>query len=328
MKSEQLLEIWEREKPLYEAWGNFVVDNISKQLELKNISCDVFFKIPPLPRLKGNHSLVEKAFYREDKSYSDPYNEIEDKVGVRFVVLLIKDIDVISEEINTLSNLWSADLSRDYENERNIRPLEFSYQSRHFVLRPIKAMDIGGLSVTTNISCEVQIRTLLQHAHAELTHGLLYKSKKKQKPEVKRVSARSMALIETTDDFFVTVNDKVNVSTAEELGFTSELDNLYRRLIGSEPEVFSSSVAVWDYFDSHLKTEQLDLIVESAVQNDFLIPLVRKKRDLEPFYRQSVLFYVYWMLQFKRSTIVQEWPLSREFLATLAADIGVSIGID
>lgn len=328
MNSEQLLEIWEREKPLYEAWGKFVVDNISKQLKLKNINCDVFFKIPPLPRLKGNHSLVEKAFYREDKSYSDPYNEIEDKVGVRFVVLLIKDIDVISEEINSLTNLWSADLSRDYEAERNIRPLEFSYQSRHFVLRPVRSMEVGGLPVTTNTSCEVQIRTLLQHAHAELTHDLLYKSKKKQKPDVKRVSARSMALIETTDDFFVMVNDKVNVSTAEELGFTSELDNLYRRLIGSEPEVFSSSVAVWDYFDSHLKSGQLDLIIETSVKNDFLIPLVRKKRDLEPFYRQSVLFYVYWMLQFKRSTIVQEWPLSREFLATLAADIGVSIGID
>ncbi len=328
MNSEQLLEIWEKEKPLYEAWGNLVVEKISDRLRLKNINCNAFFKIPPLPRLKDNHSLIEKAFYREDKSYSDPYKEIEDKVGVRFVVLLIKDIDVISEEINSLTDFWSADVSRDYEAERNVRPLEFSYQSLHFVLRPVKTMSLGGLSVTPDTPCEVQIRTLLQHAHAELTHDLLYKSKKKQKPEVKRVSARSMALIETTDDFFVTVNDKVNVSEADELGFTAELDNFYRRQIGFEPEAFSSSVAVWDYLDSHLKAEQLDLTIENAVKNDFLIPLVKKKRDLEPFYRQSVIFYVYWMLQFKKSTITQEWPLSREFLATLAADIGVSIGID
>lgn len=328
MNVEQLTSIWEQEKPQYEAWGNFVLENITSHLNSKDIDCDVFFKVPPKPRLKGDFSLVEKAFYREGKTYSDPYNEIEDKVGVRFVVLLIKHVDVLRTAIEDLNSLWTADLCRDYEQERLIRPLEFSYQSCHFVLRPISDIEINGLLVSSKTTCEVQVRTLLQHAHAELTHDLLYKSKKKQKPEVQRVSARSMALIETTDDFFVTVDEKVNMGAVDELKFNSKLDNFYRTYIGEEPEVFSSSVAVWDYFDSYLEEGQVEKIIQTAISNDFLINLIQKKRTSEPFYRQSVVFFAYWMLQFRKTTMIREWPLSRDFLATLAADVGVSLGVD
>ena len=256
MNVDELTSIWNQEKLHYEVWGNFIVANIKERLNSKNIDCDDFFKVPPKTRLKDDFSLVEKAFYREGKNYSDPYNEIEDKVGIRFVVLLIKHVDLLTGVIGELADLWNIELCRDYEAERLTRPLEFSYQSRHFVLRSVSDLKIDDLLIPSLTPCEVQVRTILQHAHAELTHDLLYKSKKKQKPEVQRISARSMALIETTDDFFEIVDEKVNIGAVDELGFNIELDNLYRKLIGEEPEVFGSSTAVWDYYDSYLEGSQ------------------------------------------------------------------------
>ena len=60
------------------------------QVSGKNL--DSFLKLPAKHRLKDDKSLIDKAFYRADKQYRDPYREIEDKVGARFVVLLIEDI--------------------------------------------------------------------------------------------------------------------------------------------------------------------------------------------------------------------------------------------
>ena len=46
------------------------------------------------------------------------------------------------------------------------------------------------------------MRTLLQHAHSELTHDTIYKPSVVQTPAMLRAAAKSMALIEATGDYF------------------------------------------------------------------------------------------------------------------------------
>ena len=77
-----------------------------------------------------------------------------------------------------------------------------------------------------------------------------------------------------------------------------------------------------------LKVVKNRKIIEAIIKNDFLIDVIKRKRNSEPFYRQSVIFFVYWMLEFRKTILVQRWPLSRQFLNILAADIGVSLGFD
>lgn len=52
-------------------------------------------KISPVHRTKGDSSFVDEAFHR--KSYADPYAGVEDKVGVRFVVLLAGDVKLVGQ---------------------------------------------------------------------------------------------------------------------------------------------------------------------------------------------------------------------------------------
>jgi putative GTP pyrophosphokinase len=85
MTEAQFVERWHAEKSCYLAWGTFVRDEVQRHVsESLNLDVATFIKIPAVPRLKDDNSLLGKAFHRS-KPYQDPYLEIEDKVGLRFV---------------------------------------------------------------------------------------------------------------------------------------------------------------------------------------------------------------------------------------------------
>ena len=92
---EDFIKRYESEKNMYNAWGEFVADYVIKELELLKYNTDSLIKIPVKPRVKETDSIIEKAFIR--KEYSNPYDDITDKVGVRFVVLIESQIKVLSK---------------------------------------------------------------------------------------------------------------------------------------------------------------------------------------------------------------------------------------
>ena len=52
------------------------------------------------------------------------------------------------------------------------------------------------------LTCEVQVRTLLQHAYSEVSHALFYKQNKDQDKKALRMLAASMAFLEESDSKF------------------------------------------------------------------------------------------------------------------------------
>ncbi|WP_265099259.1 hypothetical protein [Yersinia ruckeri] len=91
---DEFIATFEREKDIYSSWGKLVLQNI--QNKLKENEMESILKIEPSYRMKDISSLIEKAFYRS-KNYKNPYEDITDKVGVRFVVLLTDDIPIIKK---------------------------------------------------------------------------------------------------------------------------------------------------------------------------------------------------------------------------------------
>lgn len=125
-----------------------------------------------------------------------------DLVGTRFVVLLSEDIDTVCQAIESLTE-FDARISKNYLDEIELNPKLFDYQSKHYEIRPKNELHIGDLKISKQICCEVQVRTLLQHAYAELVHDSVYKPVGIVPKSAERHIARSMALMETTDDLFV-----------------------------------------------------------------------------------------------------------------------------
>ncbi|MDW9473488.1 GTP pyrophosphokinase family protein [Sinorhizobium meliloti] len=201
-KQQEFLERWERERETYRAWGEFVCQRILGLLGevLPEEGAGLFLRIPAKPRVKETPSMLQKAFLR--KRYSSPYESVEDKVGVRFVVLLNEDVRTIGSVIEGATQYWTATKARDFEAEREENPSVFDYQSVHYVVRANPGLGDGHTTFIDDMPCEIQVRTLLQHAYSELTHDTIYKPTVSATPEMKRAAAKSMALIEATDDYF------------------------------------------------------------------------------------------------------------------------------
>jgi ppGpp synthetase/RelA/SpoT-type nucleotidyltranferase len=323
MTEAEFQQQWNEDKAVYDAWGTLVVSTIVDGLTKAGKSHDSFLKIPVKHRLKDDQSLIDKAFYRSDKAYADPYSDIEDKVGVRFVVLLIEDIKLISDII-AQSDIWLFDACKHFDQDKEREPLLFTYQSVHFVLRPKETIDANGLSIPVNTPCEVQIRTLLQHAHAELTHDAIYKAKRTVEPKVLRTVAKSMALIETTDDFFTEVTQHLNQGPIAEFGIQSKLDALYFSYTGIKAHTQKSLLTILTEFEELIDETLIDSIETYINRNPEIVEIIKSKYSDGALYKQSTVLLLYWMLKRKKSKLLERWPFDRNILIPLANDIGVS----
>lgn len=189
-----------KEKPMFKAWGEFILSKIRNDLPVS--FKQQYIKIEQF-RVKELDSILNKAFVIKKREY----NDITDKVGIRFVVLLIDHIKEIKQIIDNESEYWTASEDRELEDWRRTNtPDSFGYQSVHYVLYAKKEISYKGVLINKSTPCEVQIRTLLQHAYAEMAHDNTYKTDKAIPKEVYRHLAKSMALMETTDEILSEAN--------------------------------------------------------------------------------------------------------------------------
>ena len=326
MTEEELKKRWEIDQPVFARWGKLITTEVVDKIQEVGRNPYEFLKITPQPRIKTEQSLVDKAFYR-NKQYSAPYDEIEDKVGVRFVVLLLEDIKLICKIVEE-SETWTFDACKHFEKDRQKEPLLFTYQSVHYVLKPKQEIRNGDTSIPTNTSCEVQIRTLLQHAHAELTHDAIYKSKKSVKPVVHRTVAKSMALIETTDGFFSEATKELNSGPVDDNQIVERLNGLYKSFTGLDAHNQKSSLIIWDEFENLASDELITEIQDQVVNNpsyEFLSESIQAQYSKHALYQQSIVLFLYWMLMNKKQRLLRNWPFSRDILETLASDVSVSL---
>ncbi|OAM12743.1 hypothetical protein AZK46_06835 [Acinetobacter baumannii] len=279
--------------------------------------------MPVKVRTKNRKSLIDKAFYR-NKPYIDPYLEIEDKVGIRFVVLLTDEVAKIGQIIQSHEQ-WTTLVARDFEEEKSKDPLLFSYQSMHYILRPKDEIEYKGIKITSDITCEVQIRTLLQHAHAELTHDAVYKNKRKVKPTVLRTVAKCMALIETTDKFFVETTNDLNAGPITEFKIIERLDSLYLSKTGLYSNNQKSSLIVFDTFEEFINDQLIDNISSLLEVHPYLVNKIKQRYASFNFYQQSYILFVYWLIENRKYYVTEQWPLDYKIIEYLATDIGISL---
>lgn len=281
-----------------------------------------------MPRLKDSNSLIAKAFWR-GKDYGDPWAEITDRVGVRFVVLLTSDLDDI-EEIIVSEASWTYDRARDYEQERRDAPLQFAYSAVHFVvfakadIEVPDPVDGSPVTVPSGTPCEVQVKTLLQHAHSELTHDTVYKPIIKATPEMERATARSMALIESTDDHFLSVAKEFESIIGRQREFTREMATLYERFVGIKPEnssVEQSLTSAYSTFIDDMGVEPVKQFFESRPELGETIGIRSRQSIL--FMQPSVLL-VYYLVRTRSSMMQTLWPFQESELSHVFTDLGVS----
>lgn len=146
-------------------------------------------------RVKDVDSFLEKC---NRKSYSSPFTDNTDFVGIRVITYLPGDVTAIIEEIRK-----SFVIVESNDKANNLAANEFGYRSHHLLVRVpeawTKTPNYSGLG---DLTIEIQVRTILMHAWAEIEHKLQYKSADQVPRELTRRLFMLSAKVEEADGQF------------------------------------------------------------------------------------------------------------------------------
>ena len=322
MTEEEFLKRWFNERPMYEAWGRLVASTLIEKLQpiLSPISTDVFVRIPVKHRLKEDGSIIDKAFYR--KNYDDPYEQVTDKVGVRFVVLLGSEIEIISKAIESCDWDWSKD--KDYEQEKKDKPYQFAYQSVHYIVRNKVSLKAPESEIAPGTPCEIQVRTLLQHAHSEMTHDTIYKPSVIRTPEMERAAAKSMALIEATNDYFEEVARQIKDGVTPSIELSKKLAAIYQDFTCLKPQPTKSEGLLNDALLGILVVDPIDALQKLLKEKTFIAERIKERASRKLLFRQPSILLAYLAVSLGRDRAEEAWPLTAEELKPILIDLGES----
>ena len=166
-------------------------------------------KIPFLAinyRIKSKESIEEKI---KRKKYDTPIEQLEDICGIRIICYYPSDVNKVQKQLEQEFDVFS---SENKQSDYNIN--EFGYRSVHLIVKVKNEWtktpnyrDLGDLK------SEIQIRTVLMHAWAEIEHKLSYKSKDQIPKEFQRNFFRLSAKLEEADEQFEELKKKFEKKT-------------------------------------------------------------------------------------------------------------------
>ncbi|MBS0222564.1 MAG: RelA/SpoT domain-containing protein [Proteobacteria bacterium] len=307
---------------MYEAWGRFVTRRIIEHIRptVAPLSTDLFIRIPIQPRVKSDGSFVTKAFYRS-KPYKNPFEDITDKVGLRVIVLLPSDMPIVCTAIEKCPD-WEWSKDRDYEEERDAQPFVFGYQSDHYIVRSKQERDVDGVIVRAGTPCEVQVRTMLQHAHSELTHDTIYKPSVTQTPSMQRAAAKSMALLEATGDYFEKLADEIKKAVGPNKTVAQELEELYRAKVGSPPDATKANGFLIEAYAPILTGSGISALVAFLTEKNFVPEKVKERARSRILFRQPAILLAYMAVSKKPHDASTKWPFTPSEAKPIYTDLG------
>lgn len=144
--------------------------------------------------------------------YEDPLNQIEDLAGVRVITFLPRTIEDVCKCIESEFDC----LDKDDKSARLMADDKFGYQSIHYIVKlsPDHIKDYKD-NEFENLKIEIQVRTILQHAWAEIEHDIQYKSEETIPPLIHRRFMDLAGMLEIADREFQALHDADKGSRGE-----------------------------------------------------------------------------------------------------------------
>lgn len=206
-KTESVIEEYRRSYPAYEAFALRLKSLLSDLLEVKGTKIHFIES-----RAKSIESLSEKIS-RPGKTYSDPLVEIPDLAGIRIVLYYHDDVPKVGKMIRSEFNIIEEEGTHQPEK---YSPDHFGYISMHYIISLNEARSkLPEWKPFSTLKAEVQVRTVLQHSWAAVSHALQYKHEGDVPVALRRKLFRLAGLFELADDEFVNIREKRDLIVKE-----------------------------------------------------------------------------------------------------------------
>jgi putative GTP pyrophosphokinase len=141
-----------------------------------------------------------------EKKYSRPGQQLTDKVAGRVITYYQRDVAIVTAK---LKEALLINEKQSEDKRIHLKDPEFGYTSVHLIAK-LKGSWASSPKYfeLRNMWFEIQIRSILEHAWAEIEHEIVYKSGIKYPKGVKRRFARLAGTIELLEDEFLNLKDE------------------------------------------------------------------------------------------------------------------------
>lgn len=232
---------------------------LSLQARLEEQDCTPTIKY----RVKGFESYFNKIT-SSSRDSDEKAPQIKDLLGMRVICPFLEDLNQIEQII-----LKHYDVVEHVHKSENLSFREFGYDSVHLLIRLDKS--IPELPYAAPF-CEIQLRTILQDAWAEVEHELIYKSDLNfPKDSIKRKLASLNASLTLSDLIFQEIRDyqkelrrhgmKRRQSVEEILNTCRSVDGF-----GSGELKFSIAEEIWSELDQEETPRSLEKLMFRALE--------------------------------------------------------------
>ncbi len=231
MSKANILKKYNENRKLYNNLKNKLVVLI-KELLLEEVNYHHIYS-----RVKEKNSLEKKIDTKAGK-YSI-IDDITDVVGCRIISYFEDDVEKI---VTIIKKEFDIDEKNSVNKKTILESDKFGYLSHHLVCKiSKKRLSLPEYKKYKDIKFEIQIRSILQHAWAEIEHDIGYKSSLGIPKELKRKFSRIAGLLETADENFCEI--KKSIEIYEE------------KILNNENE----------FFQTDLNLNSLQLFVENSI---------------------------------------------------------------
>ena len=247
LKIEEHKKWYEVQRPRYELLSNAVKNTLESLI--KNAGIDY---LSITTRAKELDSFVEKI---SRKSYRNPSQEITDLAGIRVITFIESDALKVNDLIK---KSFDIDDSKSLDKSDELGIDKFGYRSFHFICGLGEARcALPEFEFFKELVCEIQVRTVLQHAWAEIEHDRNYKFAGNLPSVIKRRLHLVAGLLEIADSEFNNLSNDIDKYSEESLEKT-RAGNL---------NIEINSISLEQYFN---ESEIVKFICEAAVSAGFI----------------------------------------------------------
>lgn len=220
-------------------------------------------------RTKSVASLSGKIS-RPDKAY-ESLSDITDLVGIRIITYLESAVLDVARLVEAE---FYVDAGRSIDKAKARDPDTFGYSSIHYIVKLADGRNsLPEYKAFKEIFFEIQVRSILQHAWAEIEHDLGYKSDIQVPSAVRRRFSRLAGLLELADNEFDSIRSDLHSYKAE----------VAKQVVGlnfNSAAIPLDSESLTAYFNNSELCRRIDLQVADAFDNEIIDAKQASRFDL------------------------------------------------
>lgn len=303
MNLESILAEWDKERPSYETFTEYVENFLKEIIQHRGVLVRV------ISRTKDDISIAKKL-YKKGVTHQN-YLDMNDKSAARVVCRFKEDTEIIADCIRE-----EFEVLKEEDKSSLLKLNEIGYKSLHFDIKLKREKTTEEVfQKIGNLIGEIQVRTLCEDVWAEINHDMGYKPLIELSSESARQIYCLGGIFEIADDCFSNINRKIlESSTLDEYTALKILEHPFIKIVKKEYDR-ELSFKILSFFLPILNisnpTEFEGVLKDFVKKNNDKIKRILDERKMEmkyfPYLIQPEIFIIFFLIESNIFILLEHW---------------------